>query len=60
MSLFRLSPTNPRLLRPAQGRCAACGKHVSAKDVAVRIYGDLLHQSCAYYRPRLGRSDHAA
>jgi len=29
-----------------------CEKPVSSSDVAVRIYGDLIHRDCAFFSPR--------
>ncbi len=52
MSVFRLSPLSTKPLARTVGRCAACDKPVYGEEVAVRIYGDLLHHSCAYYQSR--------
>ena len=52
MSVFRLSPLSHRTLGRGVGRCSACGKSVSGEDTAVRIYGEIFHHACAYYRPR--------
>lgn len=51
MSVLRLNPLSA-LPVFRQGQCAACEKPVSGSDVAVRIYGDLIHRDCAFFSTR--------
>ena len=50
MSVVRLRPLSVRPLGRSVGRCGACDKAVVGDDRAVRIYGSLFHQDCAYYQ----------
>ena len=47
MSVLRLNSLSALPVWHGQGQCAACEKPVSGSDVAVRIYGDLIHRDCA-------------
>ncbi len=53
MALSRLlSRPDPRSARTHVGRCALCGEPVRTGERFVRMFGEVFHSECAFYRGR--------